>query len=291
MARRTVDQSVWGRARDDFVAFARTYRFRLAEMIALLAAAPLAAWRAPNGWNVEATAAFGAGVAIVSALGLALLIYCGLLAAAPVLQRNELREALRSGSAFQVRPVSGSGFRLFRDREAYAQLAIRSLNQLLRKSSARLKHVIPIDQGRLLSASQWDHMDFQPRALQWSSREHAYGGHHQWLDIPNDGEERFLDVAVVDASKPGRFRIVSANPEDRTEFPGGDYKLEITVASETEQPNARKVELLLSLHPRSGPIPAPLVLMDWHPHGERLLLPIHTDEAAPETPEPAPEER
>ena len=112
---------------------------------------------------------------------------------------------------------------------------------------------------------------YQPRFLQWSSRElSAYGDHHQWLDIPNDGVEYLLDVAVLHRSDLAHWRIVSANPDDRPAFGRGWYKLDLVAVSESETPNEKRVELRLGFGHRSHP-PPPLNLNEWRPGDETVL--------------------
>jgi hypothetical protein len=175
-------------------------------------------------------------------------------------------------SLFEVRPICGEGFTLLDEPETYAHLAVLNRGGFAKKWSARLMAVIPVQSGRLLSEPQWAHSGLQPRLLRWSSRElSAHGDHHQWLDIPDDGAGRWLDVAVVDGSQLDRFTMVSADEKDRPSFPPGWYKVVIKVASESETARTTDVQLLLGLHPRDGGVPAPLELYDWHPRGKRLL--------------------
>jgi hypothetical protein len=175
-------------------------------------------------------------------------------------------------SSFEVRPICGEGFTLLDESETYAHLAVLNRGGFAQKCSARLMAVIPVQSGRLLSEPQWAHSRLQPRLLRWSSKElSAHGHHRQWLDIPNDGAERWLDVAVVDRSQLDRFTMVSADDKDRPSFAPGWYKVVIKVASESDTARTTDVELLLGLHPRDAPVPAPLELYHWHPRGERLL--------------------
>lgn len=100
-----LDQSVWSRARGDFVKAAHTVRFWAAEVTTLPVAGALSAWLAPDSWSSDATTAFAAGVSVASAATFAWVIYLGALAAAPYRQRNELRRATQAARAPERRPV------------------------------------------------------------------------------------------------------------------------------------------------------------------------------------------
>jgi hypothetical protein len=180
--------------------------------------------------------------------------------------QTEWGKTLVSGSSFRVCPIPGQGFTLLTAPETYAQLGIRNTGPLVRKCCVRLTGFDTVMRGALFTER------LQARLLCWSSRERAaYGDHREWLDIPNDKVEHLLDVAAVASSAPDHFTIVAADPADRPCFGPGWYRLIVVIASESETPNAKEVRLLLGLHPRDAPVPAPLELYEWRPRGERLL--------------------
>jgi hypothetical protein len=170
-----------------------------------------------------------------------------------------------SNSSLEVRPISGEGFELLREAETYAQLAIKNVGKrLLKKCSVRLEGIDNIVHGSL-----FPEQFVQPRFLRWSSRERsAYGSEQEWLDIPGDGIERFLDVGVLDRSDISHWTIVTADPADRITLPGGWFRLRLVVSSESETPESLSVQLCLSLGHRENP-PPPLMLNEWHEGDEK----------------------
>jgi class 3 adenylate cyclase len=164
-----------------------------------------------------------------------------------------------SREAFSVTPISGEGFVLLDESETYAQLGIANVSgRLLRKVSVRLLAIDYVLHGSLLPEQ-----NIQPRLLRWSSREPAYGENHQWLDIPSDTENRFLDVAVLDRSAISHWTVVTADPNDRISKPRGWYRVTVAISAEGENaPAAQRIQLRLALGKREG-IPPPLQLNKW----------------------------
>jgi hypothetical protein len=163
-------------------------------------------------------------------------------------------------STFSVQALTGAGNVLLEHEESYAQLAIESTGNLRPRCNVQLLSMRPIQGGRL-----WQEM-LDPRPLHWSAKEtSAYGQHREYLDLAADSRGRRLDVAVISRSDPTHFRIVSADSGDRPAIGPGRFKLVVLVASESENPDAKRIELFLALEPRVGPIPAPLILREWRP--------------------------
>jgi len=262
-----LSQSTLGRALRDTGYALHTKRFWAAELIALALSSALAVTVAPSSWTDSTTAWFSAGIALSTAGVLVLVILMGSSIVAPYRQRNEARELLFGGDAFQIRPISGEWLKTERDDEMYAQLSVRNNGDFLKKCSVRLESLDSIVAKGVILTER-----LQPRPLQWSSREtSAHGEFKEFLDIPNDGREHFIDVAAVAMTELKHFTIISANYNDRPSFGQGWYKVGISISSESEKPNPKRVELLLGLHYRGKSFPAPLELHNWEPRGVKLL--------------------
>lgn len=181
---------------------------------------------------------------------------------------------LGGASPMAARPVPGEGFDLLMARKTCAHLAVSS-SRTVKRCAALLTSVQLIDRGQLWSTQTIINGNImrQPRYLRWSSREHAAtGDYNQWLDIPGDGTERWLDVAVVDRSDLQRFGFVTADDKDRPWYACGWFKITIQLRSDSGPPEkGRDCVFLLGLHYRGERVPAPLELYDWHPRGEQLL--------------------
>ena len=91
MGEHSLDQSVWGRARENTIRSAGTLRFKVTEVISVPVAGTLAGTLAPDQWSNAGKAWFVAGVAIATALGIVGLVYIGSVALALYWQRNEAR--------------------------------------------------------------------------------------------------------------------------------------------------------------------------------------------------------
>ena len=160
--------------------------------------------------------------------------------------------------AFQVTVSPANGSALLNERESYAHLLVRNMGQqLLTKCGVRLTKV-----ERVEDLSRTPGRPIQPRFLRWSSREAAYGAHHQWLDIPPDGNERYLDVAVIDQFNSDGFAFVTADPQDRVRLGCGQYRVVLNLSSESSTPNAKEICVFLSRNLDHN-APASLRIVEW----------------------------
>lgn len=195
-----------------------------------------------------------------------------------------VRESSRQ-SSFEVEPRFGDAMwnQLAPDQEYETVATLRVRNRgpkVLEKCSVRVIQAVRLMKSGLLWDSEGSYPSIQESRnesflLRWSLEEpEAYGEYRQWIDIPPDGSWRVLDVALVDHDDPDLVRFVSANPQIRYErcaVGNGWWKVDLRVASESDDPNTIEIECLLGYENDSAREGNPITFCQWKPRGENIL--------------------
>ena len=205
---RPIDETTWGRARQDFVAAAHTFRFWAAQVVSLPIAGGLAASMAPGSWSDTETTWFAASISIASATMLASAVYAGAFVLAPVRQRNEARDEVRQTKAkliLDIRTLAGVALIRGHSIPPWGEVVVYQLGDILiinrtgRKVVLRLRLSLPVTEeepevtyavascqqqrlGAVLS-QEGDTVPHLPTEISLEADEHARGHAEFVLDM------------------------------------------------------------------------------------------------------------
>lgn len=185
--------------------------------------------------------------------------------------RNSFREWKARRQAFTVEAISGplSGMFLVRaggkgplaPQTVYARLEVKS-HRFLKNCTAT---VIGAWEVNMPSRPLMKLARYQ-RQLYWTPESEKNKMRDLTPDVP-----RLLDVAVLDQERdPGVFHLVCADNEPRDENLPGWYKIQVLLASESEDAVRQTVDLKIGLGHRKYP-PPPLVLYLWRDGDEKRV--------------------
>ena len=177
---------------------------------------------------------------------------------------------------FQVRAISGppSGTHFvpagdpdpFTPAVVYARLAVEPL-RFLRNCSATVTRVkgLNVVKGKVKGEDKtirtWHDLVGFPCEIGWQ-------GNGRTRDLV-PGVPRSLDVAVLDQTDQTKFAFIAVDGR-RMELPSGWYKVDITLASESDDPAVQTVEMVVAFGPREG-MPPPLQALLWKDEHEHTL--------------------
>jgi hypothetical protein len=182
-------------------------------------------------------------------------------------QRRAFKVRAISGPTGGTRFIPAGGPDLGTPAVVYARLAVEPL-RFLRNCSATITHVkgLNIVKGKVKGDDKtirtWhDLAGGFPCEIGWQSN-----GRTRDL-VP--GVARNLDVAVLDQADQTKFAFVAVDGR-RVELPPGWYKVEVNLASESDDPAVQVVEMAIAFGPREG-MPPPLQALLWKDEYEHSL--------------------
>lgn len=149
----------------------------------------------------------------------------------------------------------------------YARLKVEA-TRFLRNCSATIINVkgLNIVKGKLKGQDRvirtWHNLSGFPREIGWESKQRT---RDLVPEVP-----RNLDVAVLDQAEQTKFAIVTIDKKEAVELPPGWYKIDITLASESDDHAVQSVEMVVEFHPREV-VPPPLQALLWKDEYEHLL--------------------
>ena len=164
---------------------------------------------------------------------------------------------------FTVRPIPGGFSGAFvvaageplptEPTTVYARLEVQSA-RFLRDCSVTVVGMWAVDRSRLMKLAQ------DPQILRWTN------GNDTKQDL-TPGVPRTIDVAALNQrNKPGHFQIMRVEHK----YPPGWYRVELLVASESEQKAIQRVNMAIGLGVRKDP-PPPLAFRVWRDGDEKRL--------------------
>lgn len=152
----------------------------------------------------------------------------------------------------------------------YAKLEVEAA-RFLRNCSATVIAVkwLNIVKGKVKGENKtvrlWHVLAGFPREIGWEPEQ----ARQRTRDLV-PGVPRRLDVAVLDQASPTKFMIATVDEQPRLEHPPAWYKIDITLASESDDPTVQNVEMVIGLGKRKCP-PPPLDALLWKDEYEGLL--------------------
>ena len=88
-------------------------------------------------------------------------------------------------------------------------------------------------------------------------------------NIPNDGVERYLNLAYLDQSKPATWQL-AIDKSKREDYFTGWHKIDVVISDLKSKVEPLKVEVALGFADREDP-PPPLNLWSWDTWHEAIL--------------------
>jgi hypothetical protein len=138
----------------------------------------------------------------------------------------------------------------------YAKIAISNKGRLLKDCMGTVIGISRVQREDGVT-KEYPFGDFTAAPLCWD-----YGESIAKMDIPNNGVPKMLNLAYLDQNKPDSWQLALADKGKRVGYSTGWYKIDVVVSSQSQNPNALKLELMLGLGDRKIP-PSGLNLWMW----------------------------
>lgn len=151
-------------------------------------------------------------------------------------------------------PISGTrivnGDKLFAPQEGYAKITVINNGGTIEDCIGTVCSIAKL--GEL-------HEEIQIRPLVFTARQLTWDDGETTKTIPNDGVERYLNLAYLDQNQGHKWQLAINNSDD---YFYGWHKIDVVISSLKTQMEPTKIEIALGLGDRTDP-PSGLNLWPW----------------------------